>query len=110
MVTASWLRSGNGNALGVAFDEGDRIVQPALRGARASDCEHLRIDVDNGRARARAARLHHAEGDIARAAGEVEQGKRPRVGRGIGIGRRPVPGRIDGGDERVFQARAARPT
>ena len=47
---------GKRQRLGIALDERDRVVEPALDGALAPDREHLGIDVDDGRARARAAR------------------------------------------------------
>ena len=46
---------------------------PAFARALAADGEHVGIDVADGDARARAAGLHHAEGDVAGAAGEIEQ-------------------------------------
>ena len=48
----------------------------ARRGAVAADLEHIGIDVADGGAEARACRLGGAEGDIAGAAGDVEQRKR----------------------------------
>src|SRR5262249_34984146 len=45
---------GKRQRLGVAFDEGNRIIEPAFGRARSPECEHVGIDVDDGRARAAA--------------------------------------------------------
>ena len=81
MVTASKLRSGNGSASALASMKVD-VVAARLGGALAADREHLGIDVAHRDARARAAGLDDAEGDVAGAAGEIEQRERPyrRVG------------------------------
>ena len=50
-----------------------------MRGALAADREHLGIDVGDGDARAGPAGLGDAEGDVAGAAGEIEQRERPRL-------------------------------
>ena len=62
-----------------------------LGSARSADRKHLRIDVDNGRTGTAAARRQHAQGDIAGAARDIEEGKRLLVAR-----------RIDGRDQRLF--------
>src|SRR6185437_16577988 len=56
---------GIGEFLGVALLESDDVIAPALGGARAADAEHLGIDVADRDARAGAARVRHAERDIA---------------------------------------------
>jgi hypothetical protein len=49
-----------------------------------------------------AARLDHAEGDVAGAAGKIEQRERPRARLHFVRRRGPRARRIDGGDERVL--------
>ena len=64
---------GIGQLLGIALREADRLVEPAFARAFAADGEHVFIDVADGDTRAGAAGLHHAEGHVAGAAGEIEQ-------------------------------------
>ncbi len=59
--------------LGIAVDERDCRIEPALGRARPPDLEHGGIDVDHRRARADAAGRDHPEGDVAGAAGDIEQ-------------------------------------
>ena len=61
--------------LGVGLFKGNNVVLSALTCALGTDVEHLGIDVADGDAHARAAGFHHAEGDVAGAAGQIEQGK-----------------------------------
>ena len=77
MVTASKLLVGKRQRLGIGLDELDRR-RPALRGALAADREHLGVDVGDGDAGARPAGVDDAEGDVAGAAGQIEQRERPR--------------------------------
>ena len=64
--------------LGVALLEGHTIVEPLLDRALGADAEHLGIDVADRDARAGPAGFRHAEGNVAGAAGEIEQRKRQR--------------------------------
>ena len=83
---------------GVAFDECHDIVEPALGGARAADLEHVAVDVGDGDARAGVAGLGDAEGDVAGAAGDVEQREWPLSPlRRIDSGRPARPSRRDAG-------------
>ena len=66
---------GQRQRLGVGFDERD--VVPRLRRALAADREHLGVDVGDGDAGAGPGPLGDAEGDVAGAAGEVEDVERP---------------------------------
>ena len=68
---------GVGQFLGIALLEGDGVVEAALDGALGADRQHLGIDVADGDAGVRPAGLRDAEGDVAGAAGEVEQRERP---------------------------------
>ena len=82
---------GIGQFFGVALLEGDREIVAALVSPLAADAKHVGIDVADGDAHVRPAGLHHAEGDVAGAAGEIEQGEVPVALR-----------RIDRGDQRVL--------
>ena len=73
MVTASKLLSANGSFSALASM--NRYGAAGLRCALAADREHLGVDVGDGDARARAALLGDAEGDVAGAAGKVEHGE-----------------------------------
>ena len=83
MVTASKLRSANGSASALPSAKVDASSSPLRAGALAADREHVGIDVADRRPRARAAGLDHAEGDVAGAAGDIEQRERPRVSGGL---------------------------
>ena len=65
--------------LGIAFDKRDGVVEPALACALAADLEHVGIDVDDSRAQSGAAGLDRPKGDVAGAAGQVEQRERLRA-------------------------------
>ena len=67
---------GERQRLGVAFDEGHELVEPALRRARAADLEHGVVDVGDGDARRMIAGVHHPERDVAGAAGHIKQRER----------------------------------
>src|SRR5262249_45572729 len=64
---------GKGELLRIALDEGDAVVEMALLSTVAADREHVGIDVADGRPKTFAGRLRGAEGDIAGAAGNIQQ-------------------------------------
>ena len=64
---------GEGQLLGVALDKRHAVVEMAFGGAVAADREHVGIDVADGGAETRAGRFRGAEGNVAGAAGDVEQ-------------------------------------
>jgi len=64
---------GKRHRLGIALDKRDGAIEPALGRALAPDAEHVGVDIDDRRACARAASRRHPKGDVAGAAGEIEQ-------------------------------------
>ena len=63
----------------------DPVVEPALPRALGADAQHVGVDVGDGDARLRPAGPRDAEGDVARAAGDVEMGEGARR-RGMHLG------------------------
>ena len=76
MVTASKLASGNGSASALPSTNVD-VSSPRSSARARPTVEHVGVDVGHGRAGAGAAGLDHPEGDVAGAAGDVEQRERP---------------------------------
>ena len=80
---------GKRQRLRVGFDEPHLVVEPALLRALNADAQHVGVDVGNGDARLRPACPRHPEGDVARAAGDVEMGEGAR-NRGMRLGDKNV--------------------
>ena len=78
-------RIGERQRLGVGFDETHPIGQGALAGALDADPQHVGVDVGDRHRSQGAAGPGDAEGDIARAAGDIEMGERAHA-RGVDLG------------------------
>ena len=109
MVQASWLRSSERQRLGIAGCEPDDAIEPAFPRPFLPDGKHVGADVADRYAGVGPARLGDAEGDVAGAAGDIDDSIAAAAGRIEHRHHRVLPEAMEpAGHEIVHQVVAAR--